>query len=122
MNDRPSSIQEFRDMLLYGRGLMDSRNTVVNPKSGTGGLAQTTLPPEVLEALAGPPRKPASWGRRLFGMALFTLILAGGGFGAAYLFLNPPVQEQPRGKPLIQNLPSKNPRIAPKAMEHPLQF
>ena len=122
MNDRPSSIQEFRDMLLYGRGLMDSRNTVVNPKSGTGGLAQTTLPPEVLDALAGPPRKPASWGRRLFGMALFTLILAGGAFGATYLYSNPQLQEQLGVKPFIESLPWKHQELVAKAMEHPLEF
>ena len=122
MNDRPSSIQEFRDMLLYGRGLMDSRNTVVNPKSGTGGLAQTTLPPEVLEALAGPPRKPANWGRRLFGMALFTLILAGGAFGATYLYSNPQLQEQLGVKPFIESLPWKHQELVAKAMEHPLEF
>src|SRR5229473_3724150 len=122
MNDRPSSIQEFRDMLLYGRGLMDSRNTVVNPKSGTGGLAQTTLPPEVIEALSEPPHRPMSWGRRLFGVALFTLILAGGAFGATYLYSNPELQEQLGVKPFIESLPWKHQELVAKAMEHPLEF
>src|SRR5260370_24993502 len=122
MNDRPSSIQEFRDMLLYGRGLMDSRNTVVNPQSGTGERAQTPRPPGVLEALAGAPRKPASWGRRLFGMALFTLILAGGAFGATSLYSNPQLQEQLGVKPFIESLPWKHQELVAKAMEHPLEF
>src|ERR1700676_5504839 len=34
MDGRPANIQEFRDMLLYGRGL-----SAVSPKSGTAGLA-----------------------------------------------------------------------------------
>ena len=35
MDGRPATIQEFRDMLLYGRGLDSAR---VSPTSGTGGL------------------------------------------------------------------------------------
>src|SRR6202158_2123584 len=58
MDNRPASIQEFRDMLLYGRGLAAIASAHVNPKSGTGELARTTLPAEVIEALSEPPYRP----------------------------------------------------------------
>jgi serine/threonine protein kinase len=122
MNDRPASIQEFRDMLLYGRGLAAIGSAHVNPKSGTGELARTTLPPEVIEALSEPPRKPVSWGRRLFGITLFTLVLAGGAFGATYLYSNPQLQEQLGVKPFIESLPWKHQELVAKAMERPLEF
>jgi serine/threonine protein kinase len=122
MNDRPASIQEFRDMLLYGRGLAAIGSAHVNPKSGTGELARTTLPPEVIEALSEPPHRPVSWGRRLFGVALFTLILAGGAFGATYLYSNPQLQEQLGVKPFIESLPWKHQELVAKAMERPLEF
>jgi serine/threonine protein kinase len=122
MDDRPASIQEFRDMLLYGRGLAAIGSAHVNPKSGTGELARTTLPAEVTEALSAPPRRPVSWGRRLFGMALFTLVLAGGAFGATYLYSNPQLQEQLGVKPFIESLPWKHQELVAKAMEHPLEF
>jgi hypothetical protein len=122
INDRPASIQEFRDTLLYGRGLEAVGSAQVNPKSGTSELARTTLPAEVIEALAGPPRRPVSWGRRLFGMALFTLVLAGGAFGATYLYSNPQLQEQLGVKPFIESLPWKHQELVAKAIEHPLEF
>src|SRR5580698_9254674 len=51
MDGRPANIQEFRDMLLYGRGLSAPGSQHVSPKSGTAGLASIPLPPEVTEAL-----------------------------------------------------------------------
>ena len=109
-------------MLLYGRWIAAIGSAHVNPKSGTGGLARVSLPPEVTEALAEPIRKPVSWGRRLFGMALFTLVLAGGAFGATYLYSNPQLQEQLGVKPFIDSLPSKHEQLLAKAMERPLEF
>ena len=43
MDGRPANIQEFRDMLLYGRGLSAPGATHVSPKSGTAGLASIPL-------------------------------------------------------------------------------
>src|SRR3984957_18200449 len=42
MNGRPATIQEFRDMLLYGRGLSAPGSSHVSPRSDTAGLASVT--------------------------------------------------------------------------------
>jgi len=44
MNARPATIQEFRDMMLYGRGLSHGGASAVTSTSGTGGLAQYAEP------------------------------------------------------------------------------
>src|SRR5246500_4524022 len=52
MDGRPGRIQDFRDMLLYGKGLGERRGAPgVSSHGGTAGLA---LPPDVAEAIAPP--------------------------------------------------------------------
>src|SRR5579863_10334629 len=52
---RPATIQEFRDMMLYGSGLDGSASArSVSSRSGTADLV---LPPEILEAVSPPPRR-----------------------------------------------------------------
>src|ERR1700687_4143457 len=46
LEDRPQSIHEFRDMLLYGRGLSAPGARHVSSKSGTAGLS-AAIPPEL---------------------------------------------------------------------------
>src|ERR1700675_3890400 len=59
---RPASIQDFRDMLLYGRGLDDATGAApaISSHGGTAGLA---LPADVTEAIA-PLRRRRRSGRR----------------------------------------------------------
>src|SRR6202521_3367966 len=57
MDGRPATIQEFRDMLLYGRGLAGIGSAHVNPKSGTAGLSSTALPSEVDHLLSHQVRR-----------------------------------------------------------------
>src|SRR5580658_6547108 len=47
MADRPTTVQDFRDMLLYGRGL-ETSGAQVNSRSGTAGLSTIAIPPIVL--------------------------------------------------------------------------
>src|SRR5712672_577936 len=51
MDARPANIQEFRDMLLYGRGLSALGRSHVSSKSGTAGLASIALTPEMADAV-----------------------------------------------------------------------
>src|SRR5580700_9091742 len=78
MDGRPANIQEFRDMLLYGRGLSAPGSQHVSPKSGTAGLASIPLPPEVTEALTRRARRrPVNWKRRALGLVVFAVVLGG---------------------------------------------
>src|SRR5580658_2536299 len=46
MADRPATVQDFRDTLLYGRGL-EASGARVNSRSGTAGLAPIAIPSPV---------------------------------------------------------------------------
>src|SRR6202167_4876292 len=82
MDGRPGRVQEFRDMMLYGRGLsFDSER--VSSTSGTGGLSQYQ---EALEFQDEPVsyRKPRSRLSRTIGLLIFLIVLAGARVGRGY--------------------------------------
>ncbi len=123
MDGRPATIQEFRDMMLYGRGLSAPGVSHVNSRSGTAGLASVTLPPEVEHLLTHrAPRRPVNWKRRAAGVAIFTVVLAGAAFGATYIYSNPAVQSQLGLTGFVNNLPWKHQELLDQAREHPLDF
>ncbi len=121
MDGRPATIQEFRDMLLYGRGLSAPGASRVSPKSGTAGLASIPVPPEIAHAHHA-PRRQVNWKRRAAAFAIFVIALAGVAFGATYLYSDPALQSQLGLTDFINNLPWKHEELLSKAREHPLDF
>ena len=118
MDGRPARIQEFRDMMLYGRGLDAAR---VSSTSGTGGLSQYQ---EQLEFEDEPVtyRAPRSRLSRSIGLLIFLLVLAGAAFGGTYLYSSPELQQRLGLKPLFDKLPWKHEELLAKARENPLEF
>jgi serine/threonine protein kinase len=118
MDGRPGRIQEFRDMMLYGRGLDSAR---VNSTSGTGGLSQYQ---DQLEFEDEPVsyREPRSGLSRSIGLVIFLIVLAGAAFGGTYLYSNPELQMRLGLKPLFDGLPWKHEELLAKARENPLEF
>jgi hypothetical protein len=116
---RPARVQEFRDMMLYGRGLaLDSGS--VSSTSGTGGLSQV----EQLEFDDAPIvyRKPRSRLSRSIGLTIFLMVLAGAAFGGTYIYSSPGLQLRLGLKPLFDGLPWKHEELLANAREHPLEF
>jgi Protein kinase domain len=120
MAGRPATVQEFRDMLLYGRGLAAPGAAHVSGKSGTADLALP--PPSGFEDFVRPHRARKSAKRRAIGMGLFTIVLGGLAFGATYIYSNPGVQVALGVKPFVDSLPWKHEEILSRAREHPLDF
>src|SRR5271168_4921396 len=118
MDGRPGRVQEFRDMMLYGRGLDAAR---VNSTSGTGGLAQYQEPLQ-FEDEPVTYREPRSRLSRSIGLVVFLLVLGGAAFGGTYLYSSPQLQEQLGLKPLFDGLPWKHQELLAKARENPLEF
>jgi serine/threonine protein kinase len=118
MDGRPGRIQDFRDMMLYGRGLDDAR---VTSTSGTGGLSQYQ---EQLDFVDEPVsyREPRSGLRRSIGLVIFLIVLGGAAFGGTYLYSNPELQMRLGLKPLFDGLPWKHEELLAKARENPLEF
>jgi hypothetical protein len=120
MADRPANVQEFRDMLLYGRGLTEGPSRL-SGKSGTAGLSWPQNADDFSDEIV--PRRPRkSFKRRLIGMAVFSVVLAGVAFGGTYLYSNPQLQVEMGIQPLIDSLPWKHEELLSKAREHPLEF
>jgi serine/threonine protein kinase len=115
--DRPQTIQEFRDMMLYGRGLTVAGQNV----SGRSGTADLVLPAEYSYPGTGPlqRRNPL---RRALGIVGVIVILGGGAFGATYLYSNPALQQQIGIKQYIDNLPWKHQQLLAEARRRPLNF
>jgi len=123
MDGRPATIQEFRDMMLYGRGLSATGVSHVNSKSGTAGLGNVVLPPEITNVLTHrAARRPINWKRRVMGFAIFTIVLAGVAFGATYLYSDPALQSQLGLTGFVNNLPWKHQELLEQARAHPLDF
>src|SRR6185437_10730283 len=121
MDGRPATIQEFRDMMLYGRGLSATGVSHVNSKSGTAGLGNVVLPPEITNVLTHrAARRPINWKRRVMGFAIFTIVLAGVAFGATYLYSDPALQSQLGLTGFVNNLPWKHQELLEQARAHPL--
>jgi hypothetical protein len=119
VSGRPERIQEFRDMMLYGRGLARD-GAGVSSTSGTGGLSEI----EQLEYDEAPVvyRKPRSRLGRAIGLAVFLMVLAGAAFGGTYLYSSPELQLRLGLKPLLDNLPWKHEELLAAARAHPLEF
>src|SRR6202046_5027323 len=92
MDGRPGRIQDFRDMMLYGRGLEAGR---VTSTSGTGGLSQYQ---DQLDFVDEPVsyREPRSGLRRSIGLVIFLIVLGGAAFGGTYLYWSPERQSRVR--------------------------
>ena len=125
MADRPAAVQEFRDMLLYGRGL-ETGAARVSSRSGTAGLATIALPPTAIARGAAAPialgRRRKSWKRRAFGFVAFMALMTGFAFAATYIYSNPALQSQLGLTELIDNLPWKHQELVAEARAHPLDF
>jgi Protein kinase domain len=121
MNARPATIQEFRDMMLYGRGLTHGAASAVSSTSGTGGLAQYAEP-AYEDDFPQPYREPRSRASRAVGLAIFLIVLGGAAFGGTYIYSNPEMQLRLGIKPLIDGLPWRHEEMLAKARENPLEF
>ena len=116
---RPPSIQDFRDMLLYGKGLDERRGAPgVSSHGGTAGLA---LPPDVAEAIA-PQHRRRRRKHRAVALVAFFAIVAGGAFGATYVYNNPQLQQRLGVKSFVDSLPWKVEERLDAAETHPLDF
>ncbi len=118
MDDRPGSIQEFRDMMLYGRGL-GGASARVSAKSGTAGLKPPPIPLDEFIAIRPTPKSTFTRAARL---AAFSLTLATIAFGATYIYSSPAIQMQLGIRPLIDRLPWRHQELLAAAREHPLEF
>jgi serine/threonine protein kinase len=115
---RPASIQDFRDMLLYGKGLGESRGAP--GVSSHGGTADLALPPDIAEAIALPHRRRRK--HRAVALAAFFAIVAGGAFGATYVYNNPQLQQRLGVSSFVDSLPWKVKERLDAAETHPLDF
>ena len=116
---RPASIQDFRDMLLYGKGLDESRGA--SRVSSHGGTADLALPPDVADAIAPPPRRRRRKHRAVALVAFFAIV-AGGAFGATYVYNNPQLQQRLGVKSFVDSLPWKVEERLAAAETAPLDF
>ena len=121
MLNRPGTIQEFRDMLLYGRGLGTALRNV-SSGSGTAGLAIPTTPPEIDDGLTPVPRARKGGARRAVGWLMTFMVLAGLAFGTTYVYNDPELQRQFGITEYVNQLPWKHDELLAKAREHPLDF
>jgi serine/threonine protein kinase len=117
--DRPQTIQEFRDMMLYGRGLAAGAAARVSPKSGTAGLRPLTI--SEAEPMTA-PRPPVSPVRQALSLAAFLVVLATIAFSATYIYSNQALQEQLGIQSIINQLPWRHEEMLAAAREHPLDF
>jgi len=114
---RPQTIQEFRDMMLYGTGLSATGASSISAKGRTDDLSLARLPEYV-----PPPPVRRSRVRRAVGLMVFSLILGGAAFGATYIYSSPELQVRFGIKPLIDSLPWKHEELVAKARQRPLEF
>ena len=115
---RPATIQDFREMLLYGTGLGDARGSAV---SSGGGTADLVLPPDIAEVIP-PPRRRRRRKHRVAALAVFFAVVAGGAFGATYVYNNPQLQQRLGVKSFVDSLPWKVEERLDAAETHPLDF
>ena len=121
MDGRPGRVQEFRDMMLYGRGLsldsgareLDQRNRRSVAVPGATRV-RTTSRSLIASRAAGCSRS--------IGLAIFLMVLAGAAFGGTYLYSSPELQQRLGLKPLFDGLPWKHEELLAKARENPLEF
>ncbi len=123
IDDRPAGVQEFRDMVLYGRGLSVSGAPPVSARGGTAGLSSAAPGEEAQAELPlTAPRPPRGAVRRVLGLTAFSVALAGVAFGATYVYSDPELQARLGIKTLIDALPWKHTELIAEARRHPLDF
>jgi len=118
MINRPATVQEFRDMVLYGRGLGGS----VRQVNSRGGTAELATPPALDEIVASvlPPQKSVA--RRITRWMTTFALLAGVAFGATYVYNDAELQRQLGITGYINALPWKHDELVAQARAHPLQL
>jgi serine/threonine protein kinase len=121
MANRPANVHEFRDMLLYGRGLGTAVRHV-NSQTGTAGLRIPPTPPDIEDVLTPAMRPRKSAARRAAVWLMMLMVLAGVAFGATYIYNDPGLQHQLGLTQYINQLPWKHEEIVAKARAHPLDF
>jgi serine/threonine protein kinase len=121
MLNRPATVQEFRDMLLYGRGLGTAVGQV-SSRTGTAGLSIPPTPPDIDDVLPPVVRPSKNAARRAVGWLMTLMVLAGLAFGATYVYNDPELQHQLGLTEYINQLPWKHEEIVEKARAHPLDF
>src|SRR5579883_2282466 len=119
--DRPANVQEFRDMLLYGRGLGTGIRQV-SSRGGTAGLTIRPRPPEDDDFAPPLPHLKKSAMRRAAGWLATLIVLAGIAFGATYVYNDPDLQRQLGVTEYINQLPWKRAELIAKARARPLVF
>ena len=72
-----------------------------------GGTADLVLPPDVAEAIAPPRRRRRRSKHRVVALAAFFAVVAGGAFGATYVYNNPQLQQRLGVESFIDSLPWK---------------
>jgi serine/threonine protein kinase len=117
LEDRPQSVHELRDMMLYGRGVAATAR--VSSRSGTAGIAPPPIPADDIVPVH---RRPKSAFARAARMAVFSLLLGSVAFGATYIYSSPVLQMQLGIKPLIDKLPWRHEELLATGREHPLDF
>ena len=120
VEDRAPTIQDFRDLLLYGKSYTASGGAAVSPKSGTDDLSRTKVI-QHLEPAYRIPRE-TNWLRRVVGLSVFSVVLGAVAFGATYLYSDPALQQQLGVKQLIDQLPWRHEEMLAQAREHPLEL
>lgn len=118
---RPASVADFRDMMLYGRGLEDAGARSVTARAGTDDLSLAAIPDELPQEVYR-PRKPKSAARRAVALLVFCVLLGGIAFGATYVYSDPQLQAELGVKGIIDGLPWKHEELLAKAQQHPLDF
>jgi serine/threonine protein kinase len=118
---RPATIQDFRDMMLYGHGVGATAGApAVSSRGGTAGLS--SQPPEATEPQLTSHHRRRRRKHRLVAMAVFSVVMAGAAFGATYVYNNPQLQERLGLKSFVDSLPWKVQERLAAAEEHPLDF
>lgn len=119
-NNRPTSVQGFRDMMLYGAGLQSGGGGGVSARSGTADLS--LMADELPRTAMLPQRKPKSAARRAVSFLIFCIILGGLAFGSTYIYSDPVLQDQLGIRAYIDSLPWKHEEAVARGRSHPLDF
>ena len=99
MDGRPARIQEFRDMMLYGRGLRPARASARPAEPAALSQYQEQLEFEDEPVTYREPRSGLS---RSIGLVIFLLVLGGAAFGGTYLYSNPELQHAARTQAVVR--------------------
>src|SRR5581483_3940658 len=122
MSGRPATINDFRDMMLYGTGLDAAVGIGARQKTGGLSLPPTATLPMAEPVSLPPPRRRRSRRRRLVTLLTLVVVLGGAAFGATYIYQDPQLQTELGIKPWIDNLPWKHQELVAEAERHPLDF